>query len=54
MSFLKAVFDKGRGGKHEDTSSLGGRRGHDGLRRVCTEGKVGAEVVDVKSAATQF
>lgn len=54
MSFLKAVFDKGRGGKHEDIMSLGGRRGHDGLQRVCTEGKAEAEVVDVIPAATQF
>lgn len=33
MPFLKAVFDKGRGGRHEDVGPLGGRRRHDGLRR---------------------
>ena len=38
MPFLKAVFDKGRGRQHEDIKSLGGRRRHGGLQRVCTEG----------------
>lgn len=54
MSSLKAVFDKGRGGKHEAITSLGGRRGHDGLRGVRTEAKAEAEVVDAKPAASQF